>query len=84
MDSYLGSTGIRLEGVCPQCDGDGIIAATDRSCYHPDKYPDELIACPKCNGVGGDSPEAGEQGRKASAAYFDALGLNEPEAPSDA
>ena len=73
MQSYLGSTGIKLAGVCATCDGDGKLAETMEAAYYPEKYPEDLIPCPDCGGVGGDSPEAAARGRAMSDAYRKAL-----------
>jgi len=73
MHTFLGSTGIKLEGVCPICDGDGELATTDRAAYHPDKYPSEMVKCTNCKGLGGSTKEAGEKGRKMSKLYLEVL-----------
>jgi len=75
MHSYLGSIGIRLDGVCPICDGDGELATTERAAYYPYKYPDEIEPCDNCNGLGGNTKEAGERGRRISSMYAEALGV---------
>jgi len=80
MDTYLGSTGIKLGGVCDHCSGEGEIALTNRAATWPKHYPAELERCTNCNGLGGDTVEAGRRGRAAGRAYFEALGLDEVEA----
>ena len=77
VKAYLGSTGIELHGVCDRCSGDGKLATTERSGFYPEQYPDELIDCPECGGLGGETSEDGKRGRRWSAAYARALGIPE-------
>jgi len=69
----VGCSPAPLPGVCIECDGDGELATTTRAAEDPKGYPDELVVCPDCKGVGGDTLEAGAQGRAFSAAYLEAL-----------
>ena len=53
----VGHSGVRHEmmkraGICLECSGDGEFGKTERACYEPEKYPDELEPCEHCKGTG--------------------------------
>jgi len=85
MHTHLGSTGIRLDGVCDPCSGMGELALTNRAACWPKHYPKELGVCGNCKGLGGVDEAAGERGRAAGEMYKAALGLDdiEPTEPPD-